>query len=170
MVKIREEIPEDIAAIDRVNELAFERRGEAELVKALRNGQKITLSIVAVQEAQIIGHVLFSPMRIIAGDGAVAPAVGLGPVAVLPAKQGQGVGSMLIEAGLAGCKAAGHDIVLVLGHSKYYPRFGFRPAVDYGIKCSYEVPDDAFMALELVPGALSNVWGVAHYAPEFDGV
>lgn len=170
IVKIRQEIPQDVAAIDRVNELAFDRRGEAELVKALRKGQKITLSLVAVQDAQIVGHILFSPMRIIAGDGTGAPAVGLGPVAVLPARQRQGVGSMLVEAGLAECKAAGHEIALVLGHPSYYPRFGFRPAVDYGIKCAYDVPDDAFMALELEPGALSNVSGVAHYEPEFDGV
>ena len=170
MFIIRQEKPGDIAAIDRVNELAFDRRDEAELVIALRSGQKVTLSLVAIQDDQIVGHILFSPIHIVAGDGAIYLAVGLGPVAVLPVFQQQGIGSRLVETGLEECRAAGYNIVLVLGHPLYYPRFGFRPAVEYGIKCAYDVPDNAFMALELVPGALSQASGVASYEPEFDGV
>ncbi len=170
MVIIREESAEDITAIDKVNELAFARRDEAELVNALRDNQKISFSLVADQDGDIVGHILFSPMRIISEDGPVCPALGIGPVAVLPVYQRQGIGAQLMEEGLAKCRAAGHRIVLVLGHPSYYPRFGFRPASQYGIKCAYEVPDEAFMALELEPNALVQVSGIAHYEPEFDGV
>lgn len=170
MVTIREETAEDVTAIDNVNELAFARRDEAELVNALRENQKISFSLVAVQDGEIVGHILFSSMRIISEDGPVYPALGIGPVAVLPLYQRQGIGAQLMEAGLAKCHAAGHRIVLVLGHPSYYPRFGFRPASLYGIKCAYEVPDEAFMASELEPNALVQVSGTAHYEPEFDGV
>ncbi len=170
MLIIKEETPGDISAIDRVNELAFKRRDEAELVAALRRGQKISFSLVAVQDEQIVGHILFSPMRIISESGTVYPAVGIGPAAVLPAYQRQGIGARLIEKGLAKCRTEGHRIVLVLGHPTYYPRFGFQPAGQFGIKCAYDVPDEAFMALALESAVLSEVSGTAYYEPEFDGV
>jgi len=170
VVTIKEESPEDLAAIERVNELAFDRRDEAQLVEALRRSQKISLSLVAVEDGQVEGHILFSPMRILSESGSVYPALGIGPLAVLPTSQRQGIGSALLKTGLAKCRAAGHRVVLVLGHPSYYPRFGFQPAGQFGISCAYNVPDDAFMALALEPGALNNVSGVAHYEPEFDGV
>jgi putative acetyltransferase len=170
MVSVKEESVADIAAIDRVNELAFGRRAEADLVALLRRNKKIILSLAAFQEGQLVGHVLFSPMRIVAPSGSIHAAVGVGPVAVLPELQRLGIGSALMKAGLTRCRAAGHRVALVLGHPTYYPRFGFQPAVHFGIACAYDVPEDAFMALELQPGALANVSGVAHYEPEFDGV
>ena len=85
-------------------------------------------------------------------------------------EQQQGIGSVLCQKGLAMCREDGHEAVLVLGHSTYYPRFGYHPAALFDITCAYDVPKDAFMALELQEGALANVSGVAHYQPEFDGV
>ena len=168
-ITVREESENDIAAVDEVNEAAFNRRAEADLVLNLRNHGKVLLSLVAEQDGAIIGHILFTPMRIVSDNGDEYAAVGLGPIAVLPEFQKQGVGSKLMESGLDRCRKEEHEIMLVLGHPSYYPRFGFRPAVDFGIRCAYDVPDDAFMALELTPGALSQVSGKAYYEPEFDG-
>lgn len=170
MVIIREENAADYAAVDRVNERAFGRREEAELVAMLHRSGKIILSLVALQDEQVVGHILFTPMRIKRETGPDVPAVGIGPVAVLPEFQRSGIGSVLMEKGLEQCRLTGQRIVFVLGHPAYYPRFGFQPANQYGIRCAYDVPEDAFMVLELEPGALKGISGIAHYQLEFDGV
>ncbi len=166
---IRQETPIDVLAVYSVNEQAFGRPDEANLVDRLRANGKIMLSLVAVVNGRIVGHVLFSPMTLETETGSY-PIVGLGPVAVLPEVQRQGVGSRLIEAGLEMCRERGETAVIVLGHSEYYPRFGFVRASQFGIRSSYDVPDEAFMALELEEGVLNGRAGVAHYQPEFDGV
>jgi len=167
MITIRQEKPEDVAAIYTVNEQAFGQAAEAELVDKLRANGKVTLSLVAVQDGEIVGHILFSPMTIESGEQTFA-AVGLGPMAVRPEFQKQGIGSQLIARGLEQCRAHGHACVIVLGHPEYYPRFGFVPASRYGIRCEYDVPDEVFMALELRDGALGA--GLAKYQPEFNEV
>lgn len=166
---IRQEIPADTSAIYSVNEQAFGRPDEANLVDKLRAGSKITLSLVAVDNGRIAGHALFTPMTLETESGSYA-IVGLGPVAVLPEVQRQGIGSRLIEAGLDLCRERGETAVIVLGHPEYYPRFGFVRASQFGIRSSYDVPDEAFMALELQDGGLNGRAGVAYYQPEFDGV
>lgn len=168
-MNIRQEKPEDIPDIHFVNEQAFGRPDEARLVDLLRAKDKITLSLVAEENGRIVGHVLFSPMTIKTESGSY-PAVGLGPVAVLPEMQRQGIGARLIETGLEMCRGMGETAVIVLGHPDYYPRFGFVPASQFGIRSTYDVPDDVFMALELREGSLNGRSGVAHYQPEFDGV
>ena len=170
MFEIRKEETADIAGIDQVNEAAFGRRDEADLVARLRLNQKMTLSLVAIQDGSIVGPILFTPMQIATAEEESKQAVGVGPVAVLPEIQRQGIGAALMEEGLAICRAGGHAVVFVLGHPTYYPKFGFQRAADYGISCAYDVPEDAFMVLELKPGALKNVTGTAHYVKEFDGV
>jgi putative acetyltransferase len=97
------------------------------------------------------------------------PLAALGPVAIAPTHQRQGIGSQLIVAGLDLCRAMGYDLVIVLGHREYYPRFGFRPAAPLGIRWEHGA-EAHFMVLELRPGALAGVSGVARYRPEFDGV
>ncbi len=168
IVKIREEAAQDIEHIGLVNEQAFAGVVEARLVNELRQNDKIVLSLVALVDGQLVGHILFSPMQIVSPAGKTHHAVGLGPVAVLPTYQQQGVGTALCQKGLAICREAGHRTVLVLGHPTYYPRFGFQPAALFEISCTYDVPADAFMALELQEGALDNVSGIAYYQPEFD--
>ena len=97
------------------------------------------------------------------------PLAALGPVAVAPTHQRQGIGGQLITAGLELCRAAGYDLVIVLGHREYYPRFGFRPAAPLDIRWEHGA-EDHFMVLELQPGALAGASGVVRYRPEFDGV
>ncbi len=127
----------------------------------------VTLSLVAELDGNIVGHILFTPIRIVT-PGGESSAVGLGPMAVLPAYQRQGIGSQLIEYGLSECKKMDTTLVIVLGHPDYYPRFGFQKASIFGIRCQETVPEDAFMLAELAEGAaqgFSN--GVVYYQPEF---
>jgi putative acetyltransferase len=93
--------------------------------------------------------------------------MGLAPMAVVPAMQRHGVGSMLIRAGLDACACLGCDAVVVLGHAQYYPRFGFSPASMFGLRCEYDVPDEVFMALELQPGRLMGKSSTIRYHAAF---
>jgi putative acetyltransferase len=93
--------------------------------------------------------------------------MGLAPLAVTPARQRSGVGSALVRSGLEECARRGFGAVIVLGHASYYPRFGFVPASRFGIRGEYNVPDDVFMATELVPGFLAGKSGTIRYHPEF---
>ena len=167
MLVIRPETPEDSAAVRNINEEAFGSSIEADLVEKLRSRQAYTLSLVAADGDKVIGHILFSPVTIESRDTSFG-ALGLGPMAILPSYQRKGIGSQLVHAGLQECKCLGHEIMVVLGHPDYYPRFGFVPASTYGIKCKYDVPNEVFMVLELRPGALSGRSGVVKYQPEFN--
>jgi putative acetyltransferase len=152
-----------------VNERAFGTPQEANLVDALRRGGAITLSLVATRGTTIVGHALFTPVEIVSAESR-RRAVALGPMAVLPEHQREGIGTRLVDAGLAALREAGHGVLVVLGHPEYYPRFGFEPARDHGIECPYDAPPEAFMVLELEPGALRDLDGTVRYRPEFDEV
>lgn len=169
MITIRPERPADIAAIHHVNAAAFAQPQEAELVDALRRAGGLTISLVAVHHGRIVGHIAFSPVTI-TSDTAVVDAIGLGPMAVLPEWQRQGVGAQLIETGLETCRDTGVGLAVVLGHPGYYPRFGFTPAKPYGIVWEHEAPAEAFMVRALQPEALARTQGVVRYRPEFDRV
>lgn len=169
MIVIREESIEDHAEVRRVIEAAFGRPAEADLVGALREKASPTISLVAVLEKKVIGHIFFSPVTIESGSR-VFGAIGLAPMAVLPVNQNQGVGSALVRRGLEECRRLGHDVVVVLGHPNYYPRFGFKPASSKGIRCEYDVPDEVFMVTELKPGALAGRNGLVRYHSEFGKV
>jgi putative acetyltransferase len=169
MLLICSEQPEDITAIRQVNERAFGRSDEADLVDAVRARGKAVLSLVGVEGDQIIGHIFFSPVTI-ESDNGIVPAIGLAPMAVVPERQRCRIGSQLVRAGLAGCRNAGYHYVVVLGHQTYYPRFGFVPASQYGITSEYTVPDEAFTVLAWPGGILSQRGGLARYEPEFRDV
>ncbi len=166
---IRREEPQDVAAIRQVNEQAFGGSGEANVIDALRNRGAATLSLVAVIDDRVVGHLFFSSATI-ESAGHTWPALGLAPLSVLPEYQHQGIGTALMKAGLAECARLGYERVIVLGHPNYYPRFGFMRASQYGIRCEWEAPDEAFMVLELQRGALDGVSGLAKYQPEWNGV
>lgn len=165
---IRLDTDADYQAVRTVNELAFERPAEADLVDALRVTGAAVLSLVAEQEGNIVGHILFSPVSL-SGPTAVKMA-GLAPMAVLPSCQRQGIGSALVREGLRRCKDAGFGAVVVLGHPQYYPRFGFVPAAQHGLRSEYDVPDDVFMVVELRGGALTGTAGLVRYDKAFAGV
>jgi serpin B len=135
---VREEQGGDIAAIRRVNELAFGQTAEADLVDTLRREGAVAVSLVAEVDGAIVGHILFSPVEIRSARF-VGSGVGLGPMSVLPSLQRRGIGSALVREALRRCRAAGRTVVVVLGHAEYYPRFGFRPAGDFGLRSEYEV-------------------------------
>jgi putative acetyltransferase len=166
---IREEQPEDQAGVYEVEALAFGRNAEADLVDELRKNGKVTLSLVAEEEGKILGHVLFSPGWI-EGPGGKTAVEGMGPVAVVPDRQGQGIGSALIREALKQMRQAGRRLIIVEGNPRYYIRFGFIEATLFGITCEFNPPPGCFMVRALAEGALEGVSGTAHYAEEFRSV
>ncbi|HEX5368742.1 MAG TPA: N-acetyltransferase [Dehalococcoidia bacterium] len=165
MLRIRHETASDHEVISRVVTLAFGRENVAHLVNALRDAGIARLSLVAEDDGQIVGHVMFTSMTI-ESETATHPAICLSPLGVVPTHQRRGVGARLLESGLAELRDAGHGAVFLLGHPSYYPRFGFRPAREFSVH--YQDDRDAFMAIELYAGALEGVSGTAHFAEEFD--
>jgi putative acetyltransferase len=121
--------------------------------------------LVAVLDAQIAGHILFSAVSFEPAQPHLN-VVGLAPLAVLPDCQNRGIGSRLIVEGLEMCRAAGCDAVVVLGHPPYYSRFGFVRASDRGLGNEYGA-DDAFMLIEFKRGALDGLKATVKYQPEF---
>lgn len=169
MTDIRNETPADFGAIRNVNLAAFGQSDEADLVDALRVAGALTISLVAVENNQIVGHIAFSPVTVESYDGSFT-ALGLAPMAVLPDHQNKGIGSQLVEAGLKECLRSGYEIVVVVGHPEYYPRFGFVPAGPLGVSWEHDVPEDAFMIAELNAGSLAGRTGVVRFHPAFDGL
>ena len=167
MLLIREEQPADFDSVRDVLVAAFGREAECRLVDRLRAAARATVSLVAEEHGRVLGHVLFSSMSINAG-GMDQPAFALAPLSVLPAFQRLGIGSALVSAGLARLREQKAARVLVVGDPRYYARFGFVPASRFGVKCPFPAPDEAFMALELVPGAFTGCTGIARYGHEFD--
>ncbi|HXU37840.1 MAG TPA: N-acetyltransferase [Blastocatellia bacterium] len=163
---IRTETTEDHGPVRLVNELAFGQPNEADLVDALRENAHPCISLVALVDEQVVGHIFFSPVSIETESGDFT-AMGLAPMAVLPEHQNQGIGSQLVREGLKACRRIGENVVVVLGHPNYYPRFGFVPAGLKGLRCEYDVPDEVFMVTELTEGALAGRRGLVKYHPEF---
>jgi len=165
---IREETPSDINSIFGVNEQAFDTNAEARLVDLLRERGKAVISLIAEVGGEIVGHILFSPV-FIEPPASNWNALGLAPLAVIPHMQRQGIGGKLITAGLQRCQDLGIELVIVLGHPTYYPKFGFTKASHYGLMNEYQA-DEAFMVIELKSGALMNTNGLVKYAPEFNEI
>ena len=164
-MSIRADAPGEGDAIHAVHTTSFPTDVEARLVDALRAAGRLSLSVVAVHEGSVVGHVAFSPVSL---PGA-SLGIGLAPVAVLPGFRRRGIAAQLIREGLAICRAQDVKFVVVLGEPSYYRRFGFLPASRWGLVDEYG-GGDAFQALELQPGGIPAGGGLVRYAPEFGGV
>lgn len=161
-IEIRDEQPGDVAAIREVHRLAFSQDEEGRIVDALRTNGAATLSLVAIEDDVVVGHIMFSPVLVGAVEGA-----GLGPMAVTPSHQRRGIGSRLVEAGIERLRRMGCPFIVLVGHPAFYPRFGFLPAARYGLTCEWEVPAEVFMVKILDPEVGGRLQGVAHYRDEF---
>jgi putative acetyltransferase len=164
-VQIRPETMEYLAAIRYVNQAAFNGDAEADLVDTLRDGGFVEVSLVAEEDGQVDGHILFSRVKVVTKNGTV-DAVSLAPMAVLPSHQRKGIGSKLVRAGLDACRERGHSIALVLGHPEFYPRFGFSAELARRLESRFG-GGEAWMALELVPDALAGTEGRVEFSPPF---
>ena len=140
----------------------FNREGEGNLVNALRSNDRTRLSLVAVYNGEVVGHVMFTPVT--TSPSSTAKGLGLAPLAVKPEYQKHGIGAKLVEEGLRLCLELGYDFVVLLGNPKYYQRFGFRKASDFGIQNEYGV-DEPFMLIKLTNCDLQ--YGLIKYCPEF---
>ncbi|MEH6421929.1 GNAT family N-acetyltransferase [Pseudomonas sp. CGJS7] len=161
---ITEEQTAHRAQIHAITRAAFGGDGEADLVDRLREDGLVRLSLVAIEDAQVVGHVLFTALAVQV-DGREVDALCLAPISVRPDYQGSGVGSMLIREALARLADDGYEAVVVLGHPEYYPRFGFSAAL--ASKLAAPFSGEAFMALELVEGALRGEAGRVRYPDAF---
>jgi putative acetyltransferase len=164
---VREERPSDHAAVREILVEAFGQPQEADLVAALRGSAAFipSLSLVAEADGALVGQILFTRLHV--RGAARRPGLALAPMAVRTAFQKRGVGAALVREGLALARAQGEPFCVVLGHAKYYPRFGFERSSKWGIRAPFDVAEEFLMALELQPGGLAGVSGVVEWAPEF---
>jgi putative acetyltransferase len=165
MIEIRPERVEDVAAIRALNRRAFGQEQEGKIVDALRANGGATLSLVAVRQGRVVGHIMYSPATVGLVEGAA-----LGPMAVEPESQRQGIGTQLVHAGNDWLVRHGCPFVIVVGHPEFYPRFGFTPARLRGISCEWDVPDDVFMICVLDDRGMTGAVGRAVYRREFSEV
>jgi len=168
-ILITEENESDFDQVWNLNIKAFGREDEAKLVNILRYSGISYISLTAKRNNKILGHILFTPVKLI-GNNKNLKIMGLGPMAVNPGYQRQGIGTKLIIAGIEACKNEGYDAVVVLGHPEYYPKFGFVQSSNYGISCEYDAPTEAFMILELTKGVLKGKSGIIKYNNAFNTV
>jgi putative acetyltransferase len=166
MLEIRDETPADHGAIREVVGRAFGDEPVPDLVDCLRENEVVVASLVAVEDGQVVGHIVFTETPIETNRGTIAGAI-LSPLAVIPERQGVGIGSALVRRGIEVCRERGQVVLLVLGHPTYYPRFGFSAEVAQGVHSKYSDKGRAYMAMELTPGVLAS-GGTARVPATFD--
>ena len=165
---VRKEIKKDSAAISEVNSLAFKRKNEGLLIEKLRMTKEFNpkLSLVAIYKKRIIGHLLLYPIKMIVGKKRQT-ILALAPMCVHPDYQRKGIGTKLVRRGIKRANDLGYKSIIVIGHSDYYPRFGFKEACRYGITGPFKVPSNVFLALELSKGVLKDIDGIVEYPKPF---
>ncbi len=164
---IRQERPSDYEVVKNLVKSAFESAehtdgNEHNLVEKLRGSDGFVkeLSLVAEENGEIIGHIVFTKAKMGEVEG-----LALAPLSVSPNAQKKGVGTALMKAGHDIAKGLGYDIIVVLGSEKYYPKVGYRPAAELGIKAPFDVPNENFMAISL-SGSDDIVGGTVEYVKE----
>ena len=172
-IDIRQEQETDYESTQDVVRLAFagiehSDQNEHHLVNALRKSEAFIpeLSLVALHNQTIVGHILLTRIGIIGTDKTIS-SLALAPVSVLPKYQGKGIGAKLILRAHHLAEALGHESIILLGHADYYPRFGYQKASLFGIQMPFDVPDENAMAIELKPNALAQASGKVKYDPAF---
>jgi len=170
-LEIRQALDNDLSQINQVHEKAFGLEQSQEILRLINDllhdpTAVPYLSLVAVQKYQVVGHILFTPVKIISTEQTVSASI-LAPLAVIPDAQNQGIGGQLIQAGIRLLENQGIPLVFVLGYPKYYTRYGFVPAFPYGFITPYPIPDeqsDAWMVNILDPLAAEKYAGNIHCA------
>lgn len=173
-MKIRKEENKDYKEVFELIENAFKDElytdhKEQFLVERLRKSEFFIpeLSLVAEIDNQIVGYILLTKIKIIDHNSTETTSLALAPVAVLKKYQGKGIGGSLIRYAHAVAKDLNFGSIIVLGHEKYYPKFGYKMAKNYGIKLPFDVPDENCMLIELTENALKGVTGIVEYPKEF---
>jgi putative acetyltransferase len=165
MIQLVDDQPKFHAAISAVHRAAFGGEFEAALVERLRRDGLVLVSLVALDADEVVGHILFSDLSLEI-DGTPIAAASLAPMGVHPHRQRQGIGSLLVRAGLERLRQRHIAAAVVVGHPDYYPRFGF--SADLARKLASPYAGEACMALELIPHALAGYRGSVHYPAAFD--
>ncbi len=170
---IRKETPEDFKEVHEVVKKAFKDQQYSDqkehfLVDKLRKSASFIpeLSLVAEYEHLIVGYILLTEIKIVTAKNEIV-SLTLAPVAVLPDYQNKGIGGTLIKTAHKAAKALGYGSVVVLGHESYYPKFGYKKALDYSINLPFDVPPENSMVIELIPGSLQDNMGDVVYPNEF---
>lgn len=174
MITIRQEEEKDYPQIFQLIEEAFKNieysdHQEHFLVEKLRKSDAFIpeLSLVAENEnGEIVGHILFTKLKIIDGSE-IFESLALAPVSVKPEFQNQGVGGQLITSGHFIAKKLGYESVILIGHEKYYPKFGYQKTTNFRISFSFDIPEENGMAIELIKNSLNNKKGIVKYPKEF---
>ena len=162
-MNIREASDSDLNDVLLVEKEAFGYDKESNLVKDLLSdpSAKPLYSLLAFNDDRAVGHVLFTSARLENTQNGGLISI-LAPLAVIPDFQKIGVGGKLIDGGLQHLANSGVDLVFVLGHPDYYPRYGFKPAGVQGFEAPYPIPEEhanAWMVQELHPGVIGSVSG-----------
>jgi predicted N-acetyltransferase YhbS len=167
-VLIREESKNDYDKIKKINDLAFGQENEGKMIEALRKTVDYNpkLLLVAERKKKIVGYILFYPIKI-KNEIEELTVLSLAPMAVHPEYQNQGIGSKLVKRGIEVARKYGFSAVIVVGHPKYYPRFGFKPASNWGIKLPFDIPNNVFLAIELKEKSLKKCNGTVVYPKEY---
>lgn len=177
-LKIRVEKDTDQRIVEEITREAFYKQKDKDekgfacsehfFVHLLRNRDGIKdLNLVATINNEIVGHVIYSH-SFIQTDNKKIPVITFGPLTVKKTYQNKGIGTILLKYSLDKARQLGYGAVIIFGHPNYYPRFGFVPARDYNISTKDGDVFDAFMALELTPGYLSNLKGKFFESEVFD--
>lgn len=162
-IQVRPERPDDHPAVFELNLRTFQRPMEAQLVERLRPVVKPLVSLVAMADQQLVGHILFTPAQI---DGSHQRlAMGIGPMAVHPERQRQGIGSRLLQVGIDACRIAAIELLFVVGEPAFYQRFGFRLAEPLGLRFHHDTSPHPLLVTAIRPAMLGGLRGVVQYPP-----